>query len=121
MAVDKLKRNSVIKGTITAASGYTVNEGLCRQIGNLVWVKFYIQKSSGTIPASGSTTTVATISGVGLPGQLIRFSAGCGSAAYEANKACYALLGAGGAIEVLPSVASAVVVINLCYMTGSDL
>lgn len=121
MAVDKLKRNSVIKGTITAASGFKIYENLCRQIGNLVWVKCYIEKNSGTIPNTGAATHIATISGVDLPSQNTRFTAGCGSAAYEANKSCYAITGSNGKIEVLPSVASAAVVINLCYMAGSDL
>lgn len=118
MATGTIKSNVITKGTITAVSGFSVNEAKCVQIGNVVWIKCYIQKSSGTISASGSTTHVATISGVDLPSQNLRFIAGCGSAAYEANKACYAIAALNGKIEVLPSTASPVVIINLTYLVG---
>lgn len=115
MAVGKLEKRKSISGSVTAASGSNVNEWTIRQYGNVVFVKFYVNKSSGTYPA-GTETLVATLTGVDRPVQAIRLLCGCGAAAYAANESCYAFIGTDGTIRINPSVASAVVTFCFTYI-----
>lgn len=108
--------NAHTNGIITPVSGYSVQEYHIWQFGHVVWVKCFIQKSSGTIPNSGGTTHIATLSGVDLPDQNCRFTCGCGPLAYQASNACYGIIGPTGKLEVWPSVAASTIVLNFMYM-----
>ena len=91
-------------GTITPASGVTLNDTRCVRRGQTVEVKFYATLS--TAPAIDTAVQIATISGVTLPPTNVRWLAGQGVTAYQAYYGAYAILDTSGVITIRGSASS---------------
>ena len=100
-------------GTVTAASGVTLSEVNVRRSGRNVYVHFYAQ---GTF-AANTSYTIATLSGVPMPPNNIRWMAGGGTYAYYATTPVYALLyKPDGTIQIYSNTAIGAVNITVSYI-----
>ena len=84
-------------GTVTPASGITLNEVRCVQIGKIVEVHFFARGDFS------SSNDIATISGIDFPPQNVRMLAGVGSQAYYASQTTYLIMASNGKIQIQPS------------------
>lgn len=104
-------------GTLTGKTGYTAYEFAVRKCGNIVHVKGYITKDSGSFGTS--QIVIADVTGVALPAQATRFTCATGTYAYTANKCAYGIVDSSGNIHILASNGTdSTAVLNFWYPAG---
>lgn len=105
--------NTESDGSVTASSGVTLSEVNVKRSGRNVYVHFYAQGSF----AANTSYTIATLSGVPMPPNNIRWLAGGGTYAYYATTPVYALLyKPDGTIQIYSNTAIGAVNITVSYI-----
>lgn len=113
LTTHNFSQNTETDGSVTAASGVTLNEVNVKRSGRNVYVHFYAQGSF----AANTSYTIATLSGVPMPPNNIRWLAGGGTYAYYATTPVYALLyKPDGTIQIYSNTAIGAVNITVSYI-----
>lgn len=116
--MDYIADNMTLKtGVMHPGSGTNANEIQIKQIGPLVMVKGYFQKSSGTFP-TGSNFNIATFDGVDYPKSNIRTVCGAGQYAYSATDSGYMNIGTNGTITVQLATARQCITFCVVYIVA---
>ena len=108
---------TVKTGTIHPASGTNVLEPQVKQVGNLVMIKGYFQKASGTY-TTGSNFNIATFDGVDFPKSNMRTVCGAGQYAYSATDSGYINISTNGVITVQIATARQCITFCVVYMVA---
>lgn len=105
--------NTEADGTVLGASGFTPYEVDVKRSGRVVYVHFYVQNVS---IVANTNTVIATLSGVPLPKENIRWLAAGGVHAYDVMTPVYAILGSNGVIAVTSPSAISALSITVSYI-----
>lgn len=106
---------SMRTGTLTAASGFTITEGYCRQSGKVVDVYFYGTKSSAF--SIGTETHIVTWSGVDMPSYTIRQPVVTGSGVANLNHLAYMYsVASTGKVYIKTTAADIAIAVHFTYV-----
>lgn len=99
-------------GSFNPATGVTVSEQDIKQVGNCVYIHFYV---TGTF-AAGTSYNIGSVSGISTPSQRTRWLTGGGANPYNATTPVYATLSTTGGVNIYSDTAIGAANITISYI-----